>query len=86
MLRLADGSKVEVFGPGNPINRHFTTGPVVGSLVDDVFTGAEELRSAGAEILLEPVIDDSGMPECTSARPTATSMSSPRIPGVRRPG
>jgi catechol 2,3-dioxygenase-like lactoylglutathione lyase family enzyme len=28
MLKLPDGSKVEVFGPDSPINRHFTTGPV----------------------------------------------------------
>ena len=27
MLKLPDGSKVEVFGPDSPINRHFTTGP-----------------------------------------------------------
>jgi hypothetical protein len=30
MLKLPDGSKVEVFGPDSPINRHFTTGPVAG--------------------------------------------------------
>jgi catechol 2,3-dioxygenase-like lactoylglutathione lyase family enzyme len=26
MLKLPDNSKVEVFGPDSPINRHFTTG------------------------------------------------------------
>jgi len=35
MLKLPDGSKVEVFGPDSPVNRHFTTGPVAGFLVDD---------------------------------------------------
>jgi hypothetical protein len=37
MLRLPDGSKVEVFGPDSAVNRHFTTGVVAGFLVDDVF-------------------------------------------------
>jgi predicted enzyme related to lactoylglutathione lyase len=53
MLKLPDGSKVEVFGSDSPINRHVTTGPVAGFLVDDVHGAAPELRSAGAEILLE---------------------------------
>ena len=35
MLELPDGSKVEIFGPDSGINRHFTTGPVAGFLVDD---------------------------------------------------
>ncbi|HEY9376885.1 MAG TPA: VOC family protein [Jiangellaceae bacterium] len=60
MLRLPDGSKVEVFDSTSPTNRHFTTGPVVGFLVDDVRSAAAELRSAGVEILLEPQTDDSG--------------------------
>ena len=29
-MTLPDGSKVEVFGPGSDMNRHFTTGPVAG--------------------------------------------------------
>ena len=36
MLKLPDNSKVEVFGPDSPVNRHFTTGPVAGFLVDDI--------------------------------------------------
>jgi catechol 2,3-dioxygenase-like lactoylglutathione lyase family enzyme len=60
MLKLPDGSKVEVFGPDSDVNRHFTTGPVAGFLVDDVQGAAAELRSAGVEILLEPEVDDSG--------------------------
>jgi catechol 2,3-dioxygenase-like lactoylglutathione lyase family enzyme len=55
MLKLPDGSKVEVFGPDSPINRHFTTGPVAGFLVDDVQDAAAELRAAGVEILFESV-------------------------------
>jgi catechol 2,3-dioxygenase-like lactoylglutathione lyase family enzyme len=57
---LPDGSKVEVFGPGSDINRHFTTGPVAGFLVQDVHRAAEELRSANVEILLGPETDPSG--------------------------
>jgi hypothetical protein len=34
MLKLPDGSKVEVFGPDTDVNRHFATGPVAGFLVD----------------------------------------------------
>ena len=59
-MKLPDGSKVEVFGPGSDVNRHFTTGPVVGFLVDDVHRAAEELRSAGSEILFGPATDPSG--------------------------
>jgi catechol 2,3-dioxygenase-like lactoylglutathione lyase family enzyme len=40
VLELPDGSKVEVFGPDSDVNRHFTTGPVVGFLVDDVHQAA----------------------------------------------
>jgi catechol 2,3-dioxygenase-like lactoylglutathione lyase family enzyme len=60
MLKLPDGSKVEVFGPDSDVNRHFTTGPVAGFLVDDVQEAAAELRSAGAEILFESEVDGSG--------------------------
>jgi FtsP/CotA-like multicopper oxidase with cupredoxin domain len=49
VLKLPDGSKVEVFGPDGPVNRHFTTGSVAGFLVDDVFDATEELRSAGVK-------------------------------------
>ena len=80
VLKLPDGSKVEIFGPDSPTNRHFTTGPVAGFLVDDVFGATEELRSAGVEILLEPVVDDSGNVGSTSELRMATSTSSPRIP------
>ena len=60
MLKLPDGGKVEVFGPDSPVNRHFTTGPVAGFLVDNVAAAAAELRSAGVEILLESAVDEGG--------------------------
>ena len=43
MLKLLDGRTVEDFGPDSPINRHFTTGPVAGFLVDDVPPRAHEV-------------------------------------------
>jgi hypothetical protein len=78
MLKLPDGSKVEVFGPDSDVNRHFTTGPVAGFLVDDVHAATAELRSAGLEILFESGVDDSGNAWVHFRARTATSMSSPR--------
>ena len=60
VLKLPDGSKVEVFGPDSDVNRHFTTGPVAGFLVDDVEAAATELRSNGIEILLLTERDEGG--------------------------
>jgi catechol 2,3-dioxygenase-like lactoylglutathione lyase family enzyme len=60
MLKLPDGSKVKVTGPDSAINRHFTTGPVAGFLVDDLQDATAELRPAGVEILFESGVDDSG--------------------------
>jgi catechol 2,3-dioxygenase-like lactoylglutathione lyase family enzyme len=62
-----------VFGPDSPINRHLTTGPVAGFLVDDVHRATAELRSAGVEIVFESEVDDSGTPGCTSEPRTETS-------------
>ena len=47
--RLPEGGLMEVFGPASPHNRHFTTGPVVGFVVDDIEAAAAELRRAGVE-------------------------------------
>jgi catechol 2,3-dioxygenase-like lactoylglutathione lyase family enzyme len=58
VLRLPDGAKVEVFGPGSPHNHHFTTGPVAGFLVDDVEAATAELVAAGVEVVQAPVHDD----------------------------
>jgi glyoxylase I family protein len=85
MLKLPDGSKVEVFGPDSPINRHFTTRPVVGFLVDDVHAAADELRAAGVEILLEPEIDDSGNAWVHFRAPDGNSYELTQDPGVSRP-
>jgi catechol 2,3-dioxygenase-like lactoylglutathione lyase family enzyme len=85
MLRLPDGSKVEVFGPDSPINRHFTTGPVAGFLVDDVFAAAEELSSSGVEILLEPAVDDSGNAWVHFRGPDGNIYELTQDPGVSRP-
>ncbi|WP_406053166.1 VOC family protein [Kribbella sp. NBC_00889] len=60
VLTMADGAKVEVFGPEHPHNRHFTTGPVVGFLVENVFAAAEELRAAGVEIVSGPTGSECG--------------------------
>ena len=85
MLKLPDGSKVEVFGPDTAINRHFTTGPVAGFLVDDVDAAATELRSAGVEILLEPGVDDSGNAWVHFRAPDGNIYEFTQDPGVSRP-
>jgi catechol 2,3-dioxygenase-like lactoylglutathione lyase family enzyme len=85
MLKLPDGSKVEVFGPDSPINCHFTTGPVVGFLVDDVHAAADELRAAGVEILLEPAVDDSGNAWVHFRAPDGNLYELTQDPGVSRP-
>jgi catechol 2,3-dioxygenase-like lactoylglutathione lyase family enzyme len=86
VLKLPDGSKVEVFGPNNTANRHFTTGPVAGFLVDDVFGATEELRSAGVEILLEPVADGSGNAWVHFRAPDGNVYEFTQDSGVNRPG
>src|SRR4029453_12489375 len=85
MLKLPDGSKVEVFGPDSPVNRHFTTGPVAGFLVDDVFGATEELRSAGIEILLEPILAHTGNAGAHFRAPDGNIYEFTQDPGVRRP-
>jgi catechol 2,3-dioxygenase-like lactoylglutathione lyase family enzyme len=85
MLKLPDGSKVEVFGPDSAINRHFTTGPVAGFLVDDVQGAAAELRSAGVEILLESEVDDSGNAWVHFRAPDGNIYELTQDPGVSRP-
>jgi catechol 2,3-dioxygenase-like lactoylglutathione lyase family enzyme len=85
MLKLPGGSKVEVFGPDSDINRHFTTGPVTGLLVDDVQAATGELRAAGVEILLEPEIDDSGNAWAHFRAPDGNRYELAQDPGVSRP-
>ena len=53
MLQLpcADRDYVEVFGPEEPDSALYTTGPVVGLLVDDLEEARAELEAAGVEVL-----------------------------------
>jgi catechol 2,3-dioxygenase-like lactoylglutathione lyase family enzyme len=53
MLQLpgADYDFVEVFGADDPDAAFYTTGPVVGLLVDDIASARGELESAGIELL-----------------------------------
>ena len=53
VFQLPDGSKVEVFAMSE--NQHFTTGPVVEFLVDDVVAATDELRAAGVPIVDGPI-------------------------------
>jgi catechol 2,3-dioxygenase-like lactoylglutathione lyase family enzyme len=85
VLELPDGSKVEVFGPDSDVNRHFTTGPVAGFLVDDIQEAAAELRSAGAEILFESEVDDSGNAWVHFRAPDGNIYEFTQDPGVSRP-
>jgi catechol 2,3-dioxygenase-like lactoylglutathione lyase family enzyme len=85
MLKLPDGGKVEVFGSDSPINRHFTTGPVAGFLVDNAADAAAELRSAGVEILLESAVDESGNAWVHFRAPDGNIYEFTQDPGVSRP-
>jgi catechol 2,3-dioxygenase-like lactoylglutathione lyase family enzyme len=85
LFKLPDGSKVEVFGPDSATNRHFTTGPVAGFLVDDVQGAAAELRSAGVEILLESGVDASGNAWVHFRAPDGNIYEFTQDPGVSRP-
>ena len=55
MLRLpnADHDYVEVFGVGDPDFAFYTTGPVVGLLVDDIVEARAELEARGTELIGE---------------------------------
>jgi catechol 2,3-dioxygenase-like lactoylglutathione lyase family enzyme len=84
-MALPDGSKVEVFGPDSDMNRHFTTGPVAGFLVDDVRTATEELRSADVEILSGPTTDQSGIAWVHFRAPDGNIYELTHDPEVTRP-
>ena len=85
VFKLPDGAKVEVFGPQSPHNRHFTTGPVAGFLVDDVFAATEELRSAGVEVVREPELDPYGNAWVHFRAPDGNLYELTQDPGVARP-
>ena len=67
------------------INRHFTTGPVAGFLVDDIQAATAELRSAGVEILFESGVDDSGNAWVHFRAPDGNIYEFTQDPGVSRP-
>ena len=52
--KLPDSSQFELFGPGDRDHLAFTTGPVPEFHVADVFAAADELRTAGVELVDEP--------------------------------
>jgi glyoxylase I family protein len=85
VLKLPDGSTVEVFGPDSDFNRHFTTGPVAGFLVDDVELAANELRAHGVEIL-HTAGDESGNAWVHFRAPDGNIYEFTQDPGVSRPG
>jgi catechol 2,3-dioxygenase-like lactoylglutathione lyase family enzyme len=51
IFRLPDGSKAEVFGPSDTEHTHFSKGPVVGFLVDNVETARKSLEAEGIEFI-----------------------------------
>jgi catechol 2,3-dioxygenase-like lactoylglutathione lyase family enzyme len=85
VLKLPDGGKVEIFGPDRDINRHFTTGPVAGFLVDDVDRATAELRSAQVEIVYGPEADEKGNAWVHFRGPDGNIYELTHDPGVSRP-
>ena len=57
---LPSGDSFEVFGPSVQDNQYFTTGPVVGFVVEDLPAAVAELERAGVE-LLGGRVDGQGM-------------------------
>jgi catechol 2,3-dioxygenase-like lactoylglutathione lyase family enzyme len=49
MFELPNGDPIDIFSADDPRYGHFTTGPVVGFLVDDVEVARDELITAGVE-------------------------------------
>jgi predicted enzyme related to lactoylglutathione lyase len=50
-FQLPEGGTFEVFGPRDQDHAHFSTGPVVGFVVDDLPAAVRELEAAGVELL-----------------------------------
>jgi hypothetical protein len=50
-FQLPEGGTFEVFGPRDQDHAHFSTGPVVGFVVDDLAAAVRELEAAGVELL-----------------------------------
>jgi predicted enzyme related to lactoylglutathione lyase len=60
VFHLPEGDTFEVFGPSDQDHQHFSTGPVVGFVVDDLPGAVRELEEAGIE-LLGGQIDERGL-------------------------
>lgn len=58
--RLPNGDVAELFGPRAPDHDYFTTGPVVGFLVDDLPRAMREMEAGGIKFLGTPVVDGVG--------------------------
>jgi catechol 2,3-dioxygenase-like lactoylglutathione lyase family enzyme len=84
VLTLPDGAKVEVFGPESPDNRHFVNGPVAGFLVDDVRAAADELKTAGIEIVHGPIDSEDGNAWVHFRAPDGNLYELTQDPGVSR--
>jgi predicted enzyme related to lactoylglutathione lyase len=50
-FQLPEGGTFEVFGPADQDHEHFSTGPVVGFVVEDLTAAVRELEAAGVELL-----------------------------------
>ena len=85
VLRLPDGSKVEVFGPSISDKAHFTTGPVVGFLVDDFDQAVSELRARNVEIVFGPQSSPDGNQWVHFRGPDGNLYELTADPGVNRP-
>ncbi len=51
ILRTGNGDTVEIFGPNWKYNKHFSSAPVVGFLVDDMDQACNRLREARLELI-----------------------------------
>jgi predicted enzyme related to lactoylglutathione lyase len=50
-FQLPEGGTFEVFGSRDQDHAHFSTGPVVGFVVEDLTAAVRELEAAGVELL-----------------------------------
>ena len=73
---LPEGGTFEVFGPGDQDHEHFSTGPVVGFVVDDLTGAVRELEAAGIDSWAGRWTSTAA-DGATFALRTATSMNSP---------
>jgi len=53
-FEAADGTQIHVYGPGDDDHAFFTSGPVVGLVVDDFAAARQAMVEAGIEFIGEP--------------------------------